>query len=1217
MGNVVLRQIRRSVGIGAIVLGSLLCGRAAAAGPGALEAPSIAPASIRVGVPAEVTFSVTITDRNYIPGSANVQRINGAGGIVSVLGALRDDGMQGDALAGDRLFTLRTTLQEAVEGSIRFQVSAAFKGALKRSSAGPLFLTVTRAPAAAIGPVRISPGTTPAGVGVLATVTALIDNGTTLPTSVTLQKLDAAGALLATLGQLRNDGIDGDSAANDTTYTLRTTVLENRAGTVHYRVAARFSDAGPLVYSAPLSFAITGTATGIAITSPADGAYINTPVLTIHGNAGDGAALVKINGIAAPLSDKRFAAAVPLNEGPNTVTAVATNSNGSTSTSSVQVMLDTTAPKVEIYSPAAGASTSAAVVTVSGVVNDIVVGTVNPQQATVAVNGVAAEVLNRSFMARDVPLALGANPIQAVATDRAGNRATTTVHLERARPNLASLSIVSGNNQSAPVGTALAAPLAVKLVDSQGAPQVNTPVVFRVIGLDGTLGPKQAAGSGLSALAVNTDAQGQARAYFKLGSRAGSGNNLVEASAAGVASTADFVASGTPTSPRLVVVDSGNNQAGVVGQPLPLPFIAIVTDASNNRLRAVPLSFRVVSGGGGFGPARNATLRATSDSDGRVAATLVMGPEPGVNNNVVEVSFDLPGAHTAAFAASGKVPGQASQTRISGVVLDNSNQPIPGVTMRLLHITQGNASNIPQEMATAVRTNAQGQFLMQPVPVGIFKLMADGGTAQRPGNWPTLDFDLITIAGHDNTIGMPVYLPELNHSNRACVNESTGGTVTIPEAPGFALTIAPGSATFPGGSRSGCVSVTPVNIDKVPMSPGFGQQPRFVVTIQPVGTHFNPPARMTIPNVDGLAPRAVTEMYSYDHDLASFVAIGSATVSQDGATITSDIGAGVIKAGWHCGGDPNVTGSAGTCPSCQKCEGASCVADPATNGAAVDGDKCAVCKNGAASPIDLGTAERSYKTEIGMPSEVTKRINDALAKFERVGVNAKISLLQKASMQITENDCCGKTTGISKKSKGKLVATLGSANVEARVWPKPGPPLGFNVGPFSFGITEIAGKAKLDGGLFIGLAVTVNGELGYMKDGCSDAAADREGCVFVVAETLLTPSVSAKLTGNGSVDVTCPQGGCDPMKVGITVTFNGGNITWPMTLAKITYNQPKCGDGIAGGELTAGKLAFKINGIIEGSYSIGGYSTTFNFTQDILKCSFDLENGVDCAFIPI
>ena len=39
-----------------------------------------------------------------------------------------------------------------------------------------------------------------------------------------------------------------------------------------------------------------------------------------------------------------------------------------------------------------------------------------------------------------------------------------------------------------------------------------------------------------------------------------------------------------------------------------------------------------------------------------------------------------------------------------------------------------------------------------------------------------------------------------------------------------------------------------VNGDKVPMVPGFGQQPRFIVTIQPTGAVFSsntnwPPAR--------------------------------------------------------------------------------------------------------------------------------------------------------------------------------------------------------------------------------------------------------------------------------------------------------------------------------------------------------------------------------------
>src|SRR6202007_544510 len=112
------------------------------------------------------------------------------------------------------------------------------------------------------------------------------------------------------------------------------------------------------------------------------------------------------------------------------------------------------------------------------------------------------------------------------------------------------------------------------------------------------------------------------------------------------------------------------------------------------------------------------------------------------------------------------------------------------------------------------------------------------------------------------TVGSPIYLPQISAAALLCVTPTTGGTLTVPQAPGFALTIAPGSATFPGGGRSGGVSVTPVNSDKIPMVPGFGQQPRFIVTIQPVGTTFNPPAPITIPNVDGLKPRAVTGLYS-------------------------------------------------------------------------------------------------------------------------------------------------------------------------------------------------------------------------------------------------------------------------------------------------------------------------------------------------------------------
>ncbi|WP_146171986.1 choice-of-anchor X domain-containing protein [Pseudoduganella armeniaca] len=924
---------------------------AAPALAGTLGTPTLAPASIGAGAPAVVRISVPIGDPNYIDGSANVQRLAADGAVQGIVGTLRDDGQGGDASAGDGIHTMAMTLTEPA-GSVRFQVSAAFRKEVRRTVSAAVTLTVTPAsgvPTITAARFTVTAATT--GVPAVGVASATVQSASA-PTTLVLQKIDAAGAVLASLGTLHDDGADGDATAGDANYALRSTVLENSPGTLRYRIAGTFPGHVQTVYSNVFTVAVAGTATGVEITSPANGAYLNTPAITVAGSVGDPAARVTLNGITAVVSGTSFNASVPLNEGPNTITAVATNSGGTTTTASILVTLDTTAPKVEIYSPVANAVTTGDKATVSGMVNDIVVGTVNPQQATVTVNGIAAEVLNRSFIARDVPLQAGANTIQAVATDRAGNRATTATSVTRSASG--GLALVSGNNQRAAAGALLAAPLVVALTDARGAPVANRPVVFRVVGLDGTVAATALPGPGLPAVAVNTDSEGKARAYYRLGSRAG-GGNLVEASTAAAQATVDFVATGTPGAPQLMVVDSGNNQTGAAGQALPFPLIAIVTDGTYNRLAGVPVTFTVKEGGGGFGPSHQATLQATSDSDGRVAATFALGPNQGVNNNVVEANFAGGTGYAATFTANGLLPGPAAQTRISGVVLDNSNQPIPGVTMRLLQITQGNRSNIPQEMAEAVRTDAQGQFVMQPVPVGVFKLMADGGSATRDGIWPTLDFDMVTVPGQDNTPGMPIFLPALNPNNRVCVDESTGGTLTLPEVPGFALAIAPGSATFPGGSRSGCVHVTPVNLDKVPMAPGFGQQPRFVVTIQPVGTHFSPPARMTIPNVDGLAPRAVTEMYSYDHDLASFVAIGSATVSADGATITSDPGSGVIKAGWHCGGNPNTSGSAGTCPTCQKCEGSSCVAD-----AAKDGQVCdlapsgqGVCRAGNCVPVRL------------------------------------------------------------------------------------------------------------------------------------------------------------------------------------------------------------------------------------------------------------------------
>jgi len=635
------------------------------------------------------------------------------------------------------------------------------------------------------------------------------------------------------------------------------------------------------------------TAPVVTITAPEPLSFFNSSSISVAGKVSEDAT-VTVNGVPATLESRTWTATISLHEGNNTITAVAEDAAGNVGTASFQVTLDTQPPRVTIDSPPEGFITNDSLITVAGMINDIVVGTVNGGQAQVKVNGIAAEVANRSFLAPDVPLSPGPNTITAIGTDKAGNIAKTiiTVKFEEIIDQPRILSI-SGNNQTGPIGAQLPEPLAVTLTDGNGDPVPGETVIFKVTENNGSLSNSP---DNVRALAVTTDAQGRAIVRWTLGKRSGAGNNKVEAKAVGFVGKAIFTATALPAAPDKINVDAGNNQTGVAGQPLARPLVSVITDAGHNRLADVPIVFAVTEGEGTFDG--QSTITVKTDSDGRALAVLTLGPEEGTDNNVVQATFPNNPGFPAIFVASGKVAGDPAATTITGVVLDNTDRPIPGVTMRI------------KDTGLTTQIDEQGQFVLQPAPVGHVVLIADGNTAERPGTWPRLEYDLVTVAGQKNTIGMPIYLLPLDLPNGLFVNEATGGTLTLPHVPGFSLTIEPGSATFPDGSTSGLVSVTVVHADKVPMTPNFGQQPRFIVTIQPAGVHFDPPASITLPNVDGLAPGEVTEMYSFDHDLGQFVAIGTGTVSEDGTIIRSDPGVGIIKGGWHCGGNPQTTGGA-------------------------------------------------------------------------------------------------------------------------------------------------------------------------------------------------------------------------------------------------------------------------------------------------------------------
>ena len=92
----------------------------------------------------------------------------------------------------------------------------------------------------------------------------------------------------------------------------------------------------------------------ITIISPEDGVLLNTPSITVTGNASDSISWIKsvtVNGTSAGLTGETYTSDIQLTEGQNTITATATDAAGNTGTATITVTLDTTPPAVTSTTP--------------------------------------------------------------------------------------------------------------------------------------------------------------------------------------------------------------------------------------------------------------------------------------------------------------------------------------------------------------------------------------------------------------------------------------------------------------------------------------------------------------------------------------------------------------------------------------------------------------------------------------------------------------------------------------------------------------------------------------------------------------------------------------------------------------------------------------------------------------------------------------------------
>ncbi len=283
------------------------------------------------------------------------------------------------------------------------------------------------------------------------------------------------------------------------------------------------------------------------------------------------------------------------------------------------------------------------------------------------------------------------------------------------------IEVVSGDSQEGVINTNLSQPLKLRLLEN-GEPVTNKPVVFRVVQGDGALQP-DTADEAQGAMA-ETDANGEAEVSFRLGSRAGNGIHRVRARAVGFQGEALFQASANYSIGAVVGVIAGNNQRGAVRQPLPLPFIVAVTDEGANLIPDADIEFKVTRGSGKFDNGET-TYLTTTDKDGRASVHLILGREEGID--VQRIVATLVGTEvTSGFTASGFMPGDPGKTSISGVVLDNQDTPLQGVTVRI------------EDTTRQAITDAEGQFIITESPIGPLHLIAEGSTTTVEGEWPSL-----------------------------------------------------------------------------------------------------------------------------------------------------------------------------------------------------------------------------------------------------------------------------------------------------------------------------------------------------------------------------------------------------------------------------------------------------------------------------------------------
>ncbi len=292
----------------------------------------------------------------------------------------------------------------------------------------------------------------------------------------------------------------------------------------------------------------------------------------------------------------------------------------------------------------------------------------------------------------------------------------------------ARLEAVSGTGQAGSIGTLLAEPLVVRVLDSENHPVSKVKVTFKP--------GSGAVGSSVQPDTVESDGDGRASVRWALGTSAG-GQTLVASVVGNSAVSASFTAmAGAGQASRLEKV-SGDDQTGTAGTQLADSLVVRALDAGGQPVAGVTVNWAATGGG-------NVSAASTvSRADGRTGVRRTLGPSAGQQATVAMLADRSDAAvtftSTAAVGSAGALrievqpaasarSGEAFNRQPQLQLIDGNNNPVAqgglAVSVRLGSGPAG-ATLIG---STTASTNSQG--------LAVFTNLGVSG----PGGTYTLDF---------------------------------------------------------------------------------------------------------------------------------------------------------------------------------------------------------------------------------------------------------------------------------------------------------------------------------------------------------------------------------------------------------------------------------------------------------------------------------------------